>query len=1059
MRTLAPGSVLELLTANLGAARRVYEAGREYLVAPLTSIVPGVLNGSKGKLFYPLDEIQANFRDWDEIPLTLRHPTDPLTNEHLSADTDGVWDRQGLGFIRDSAVRGKLQHNAWFDVERTTNFDRDLPEGQRIIPRLLRGQPIEVSTGLYTDNEQAPAGANYRGRPYDFTARNYRPDHMAVLPDMVGACSVRDGCGVLVNVGKKRVAVNDEQPSEDISPEKSCQILHDKSVRGHPLTDAQRGMFGAALKGQKCVKGVLNQDGDSEQSGPSKVRRGAGAKADPAILREAAENHMSHHEEDDDFEDDDLEENFNPSPEAPEMDEKQLEKAQAGGKTWNAGPNQPRHLGSGQYLPHGAGTGRGPAHEAATDGYGDRGYEEEQEDGEEEEDGDEEEGEEPEENCNNAAQSYRDPTAQQRSGYPGDTPNPPGFDGRQTRKVTRQAPIDTVDGDGDPEEDADSHDPREYDEYADKIQQSVTNRMASMSDDEVFAVYNRDWPQEKRDQLPAKDFAGPGRSFPISTQEDVHAAVRSIGRSKHDPEVIKAGIKRVAEKKGLSLPESWQEEGTENDNPEGHNQYTFSRQASASSDVKADKASKRAEKADDSGDHVRAAVAHRDAFRAHQDAAAQSSIAFQSDREAYHRGKAQEHKEQAARHAKAAGSSAEFYGVGNQTFGNYRETQMDQAQRQRREDMEDEDGASCNSFAANDGGFDSDEQRHAFFGHLAKEKGDSPEGKASARANSTGKSEHHAAAARLHRAAARSAREEGNDSDAQIHTQAARFHSYRANKTKAGRSGFFANSRRGAMPTIQQIRNDLTDNCACDQDRRAINTLSDETLRILFNAKAEGSNADASGGMGFGSAVQAGGEEDQDDEDQGVKDDMGAGKKGVFFESKKGKGLEGSGVTKGPADNAVVNHMAIARMFGITPDQARNLPAIVRDSLRHQDTIKRDLAMQLTANVLDPGKRKILVNRYVKELSKEKLQEYASLVQGPPVRQMAPAFNGVQEENLALYLGAAGGPTGVANFGNGDGGEADSDVLDLPTMNYGTPQAGENRSPQWDAYLKQARTG
>lgn len=71
---------------------------------------------------------------------------------------------------------------------------------------------------------------------------------------------------------------------------------------------------------------------------------------------------------------------------------------------------------------------------------------------------------------------------------------------------------------------------------------------------------NRDWPQSKRDKLPAKDFAGPDQSFPIATQEDLDAAIHSIGRAK-DPETVKAGIRRIAKKKGLKLPdtETWNE--------------------------------------------------------------------------------------------------------------------------------------------------------------------------------------------------------------------------------------------------------------------------------------------------------------------------------------------------------------------------------------------------------------------------------------------------------------------------------------------------------------------
>jgi hypothetical protein len=52
---------------------------------------------------------------------------------------------------------------------------------------------------LFTDNETAPPGASHLGRPYNFVARNYRPDHLAILPDQRGACSIEDGCGLNTN--------------------------------------------------------------------------------------------------------------------------------------------------------------------------------------------------------------------------------------------------------------------------------------------------------------------------------------------------------------------------------------------------------------------------------------------------------------------------------------------------------------------------------------------------------------------------------------------------------------------------------------------------------------------------------------------------------------------------------------------------------------------------------------------------------------------------------------------------------------------------------------------
>lgn len=43
----------------------------------------------------------------------------------------------------------------------------------------------------------------------------------------------------------------EEQPSEDISASKACKILHDGHVKGLPITDQQRKMFGAACSRER----------------------------------------------------------------------------------------------------------------------------------------------------------------------------------------------------------------------------------------------------------------------------------------------------------------------------------------------------------------------------------------------------------------------------------------------------------------------------------------------------------------------------------------------------------------------------------------------------------------------------------------------------------------------------------------------------------------------------------------------------------------------------------------------------------------------------------------
>lgn len=185
--------VLETLSVNAGKVRRERMGGKEYLVAPFTSLGPRVLNGSKGALYYPRNEIEANPGVWNNVPLTLGHPTDPITNMPVSAKEPGVVERVGLGHIaKDRIENGWRKGEAWFDAELTKNRAPD------VYLALMQNKPIELSTGLYTDNEPV-AGVTNEGQPYDYIARNYTPDHLAVLPNQTGACSVNDGCGINVN--------------------------------------------------------------------------------------------------------------------------------------------------------------------------------------------------------------------------------------------------------------------------------------------------------------------------------------------------------------------------------------------------------------------------------------------------------------------------------------------------------------------------------------------------------------------------------------------------------------------------------------------------------------------------------------------------------------------------------------------------------------------------------------------------------------------------------------------------------------------------------------------
>lgn len=177
---------MEKLLVNIsGKVRYDQIGGRAYLVAPMTMIDPGVvLNGSRGRLIYPLDELTQSADRWNGMPIVLEHPAN---NE--SARQPKILDAKGMGFVFNTEVNGKLTAEGWFDVEKTAMLD------ERILPAIKNGSKIELSTGLRVAEIEETAGV-LNGENYDGIARDYQPDHLAILPDSKGACSVKAGCGV-----------------------------------------------------------------------------------------------------------------------------------------------------------------------------------------------------------------------------------------------------------------------------------------------------------------------------------------------------------------------------------------------------------------------------------------------------------------------------------------------------------------------------------------------------------------------------------------------------------------------------------------------------------------------------------------------------------------------------------------------------------------------------------------------------------------------------------------------------------------------------------------------
>lgn len=159
--------------------------GREYAVAPAVLIKEGVLNGQ----FVPSEEIAAFVDSWNGRPIPVRHPQ--VNGEFVSANSPAVLEASVIGALFGASMEGtKLKGELWIDTAKAVNMGGD---ALTLLARMDAGQPVELSTGYYCDVEQTSGYHN--GTFFEGIQRNLRPDHVALLPDEVGACSVEDGCG------------------------------------------------------------------------------------------------------------------------------------------------------------------------------------------------------------------------------------------------------------------------------------------------------------------------------------------------------------------------------------------------------------------------------------------------------------------------------------------------------------------------------------------------------------------------------------------------------------------------------------------------------------------------------------------------------------------------------------------------------------------------------------------------------------------------------------------------------------------------------------------------
>jgi len=168
--------------------------GREYVVVPVTMMVEGVHQGSHGALLHTAEELGKIPESWNGIPVTVGHPV--VEGNNVSANSPSVLESWQIGVVFNTIINGdKLKSEAWLEKTKLSNHEN-------LNDRITNGEIIEVSVGVFSEDEEVEG--SWHNETYDAVARNLRPDHLAILPNQVGACSIEDGCGIRVNSKNKK---------------------------------------------------------------------------------------------------------------------------------------------------------------------------------------------------------------------------------------------------------------------------------------------------------------------------------------------------------------------------------------------------------------------------------------------------------------------------------------------------------------------------------------------------------------------------------------------------------------------------------------------------------------------------------------------------------------------------------------------------------------------------------------------------------------------------------------------------------------------------------------
>ena len=163
------------------------QQGKSWLVVNGFPLVEGVLNGR----LVTASEFGKYVEGWNGMPIVISHP-----KQNGGSARVPNCDVPVVGTFFNARVDNSNRLIGEFYLDKMAMMND--PQGRMIVNTVLAGGQVEVSTGYYSASYPEPG--TWNGTQYTLVDRDLKPDHIALLVDQDGACSIKDGCGLNRNM-------------------------------------------------------------------------------------------------------------------------------------------------------------------------------------------------------------------------------------------------------------------------------------------------------------------------------------------------------------------------------------------------------------------------------------------------------------------------------------------------------------------------------------------------------------------------------------------------------------------------------------------------------------------------------------------------------------------------------------------------------------------------------------------------------------------------------------------------------------------------------------------